>query len=79
MLSPMSAVPTNECPVMPGRSVTTQVNGDRSGVGGRGWMAVGAVSSPPVPGRTPVVGVWDVRVGAGLSETPQKLAPADVR
>jgi hypothetical protein len=78
MLSSMSAVPMVERPAMPGRSVVTLVSGDRSGAGGCGWMAVGAVSSSPAS-VAPTVGVWGVRVGARLSKMPQKLARADVR
>ena len=78
MLSSMSAVLVVERPAMPERSVITLVSGDGNGAGGCGRMAVGAVSSSPAP-VAPTVGVWGVRVGARLSEMPQKSARADVR
>lgn len=79
MLSPLPAVLATDRPVMPERSVTMQVNGDRGSVGGD-LGSTGTVSSPPAAVRTPAVAVSGVRVGTGLWETPQKsLSPARAR
>ena len=71
MLSPMPAVPTTERPAIPECSVTTQVSGDRSSVGGHRRTAAGTISSPPAAVRTPTVAVPGMRVGTRVWETPQ--------